>query len=84
MQHSTHPHRLLALHPLKLKLKLRRDIDAILNPSILLASFKTEILKLTRKFLREIPKTSQITPLIIASIQILYIIAIVSANHNHL
>ena len=75
MQHSTHPHCLLALHPLKLKLKLRRDNDAILNPSILLASCKTEILKLTRKISREIPKTSPITPVIKASIQILYIIS---------
>ena len=75
MQHSTHPHCLLALRPLKLKLKLRRDIDAIINPSILLALFKTEILKLTRQISMKIPKTSPISPLIKAGIQILYIIS---------
>ena len=75
MQHSTHPHCLLALHPLKLKLKLRRDIDAILNPSILLALFKTEILKLTIKNSTEISKTSPISTLIKAGIQILHIIS---------
>ena len=75
MQHSTHLHCLLALHPLKLKLKLRSDIDAILNPSILLALFKTEILKLTRKKSMEISKKSPISILIKAGIQILYIIS---------